>query len=148
MPGESVALALGRLLYERRRESLEAARAEVIVPISMHWSRRLKRGTNGPDLIAEALSNRLRLPLRRKLLKRCRLTPLQTEMSPTERHKNQRKSFRLRRGSRMAGRRILLVDDVLTTGSTATEAAKVLLAAGAAAVSVAVIARGIGSDVH
>ncbi len=144
--GETVALALGRLLFECRREALEAIHAEMVVPVSMHWTRRLMRGTNGPDLIAEALANRLRLPLHRRLLKRCRVTPLQTEISPTERQKSQRKSFRIRLGSRVAGRKVLLVDDVLTTGSTAAEAAKLLLATGATSVSMAVIARGIGGN--
>jgi ComF family protein len=146
--GEIAAVALGRLLCECRRPALIDFKPDILMPLPMHWSRRLVRGTNGPDFIAGAIAKSLGLQVRARWLKRGRLTALQTDVSPTDRKANQRKSFRVSRPARLAGRRILLVDDVLTTGSTAVDATKTLLAAGAAAVAIAVIARGVGADIH
>lgn len=143
---EPLTIALARLLCDRRGEALRQLRADLVVPMPMHWARRMVRGTNGPELIAEVLSQRLGVPLGRKALRRRHLTRLQTETSPTERHQNQRHSFRVLKRSGVAGQRVLLVDDVLTTGATAHEASRELRGAGAAAVFVAVIARGIGDD--
>ena len=84
--------------------------------------------------------------MRTGALKRSRLTSLQVEVIPSERHLHQRKSFRVGNPRQIAGRRVLLIDDVLTTGATAAEAAQALLHAGAKAVSVAVLARGMGND--
>jgi ComF family protein len=139
-------MALSRLLLDRRAEVFRDFQTEVIVPMPMHWVRRMRRGVNGPAIIAEVLAGRLRQPLAARSLFRHRLTSLQTELSPSQRHRNQRNSFRTRHVRRLAGRRILLVDDVLTTGATASEAAQTLLIAGAAAVFVAVLARGIGDE--
>ena len=143
---EPLTIALARLLYDQRGEALTQLQADLVVPMPMHWARRMVRGTNGPELIAEALSQRLGVPLKRRALQRQRLTPLQTETSPTQRHHNQRHSFRASKRSGVAGLRVLLVDDVLTTGATAHKAARDLRAAGAARVFVAVIARGNGDD--
>jgi ComF family protein len=143
---EPLTLALARLLFDRRREAIVQLRADMVAPLPMHWLRRWRRGVNGPDLLAEVLAAKLRVPMKFRLLKRARLTTPQTDCSPSERRSNQRQSFRLRRGARIQGQRILLVDDVLTTGATTNEAAKILLKSGAQSVFVAAIARGIGDD--
>ncbi len=143
---EALTLSLGRLLFETRRTALQELQPDMVVPVPLHWWRRIRRGTNGPDLIAEALAKCLGLPLRASALKRSRLTALQVEVNPSERYLHQRKSFRVGNRRQIAGRRLLLVDDVLTTGATAAEAASVLLKGGAGAVSVAVLARGVGND--
>jgi ComF family protein len=146
-PGaEPLTEALARLLAAARTPALVQMRADVIVPMPMHWARRLKRGVNGPELVAEVLARRLGWPLKMRALLRRRLTPLQTGVGQHERRVNQRRSFRVPKASRVAGRRVLLVDDVLTTGATAHEAAKELRKAGAEAVFVAAIARGIGEE--
>ena len=143
---EELTLSLGRLLFETRRGALQELQAEVVVPVPLHWWRRIRRGTNGPDLIAEALAKCLGVPFQTSALKRSRLTALQVEVNRSERHLHHRKSFRVGNRRQIAGRRVLLVDDVLTTGTTAAEAASILLDGGASAVSVAVLARGVGSD--
>jgi ComF family protein len=142
--GDSLAAAIGRLLAERRRQELRNLRADLIVPIPMHWSRRLRRGTNSPEILAAALRGELHLPLRHVLTRR-RNTPEQKGLPPRARFHNVRGAFRLRRWHAVAGRRILLVDDVLTTGATCSAAAATLKAAGAAMVAVAVLARGQGA---
>ena len=139
-------IALAGLLAQTRGEVFRQLQTQVVVPMPMHWTRRVRRGINGPELIAEILARKLDLPLSNKCLNRTQLTRLQTELSPTERKINQRNSFRVRHAQRVAGKRILLVDDVLTTGATASAAAKVLRKAGAEAVFVAALARGIGED--
>ncbi len=144
---EPLTHALALLLVQQRGVALEELGADLVVPMPMHWARRLLRGVNAPELIAEVLARRLGLPLKMRSLRRCRLTPLQTATARYERHANQRNSFLVSRRAGLDGRRVLLVDDVLTTGATAHEAAKTLRKAGAAAVFVAAIARAVGEDV-
>ena len=143
---EPLALALARLFFDRRGEQLEQLGSDIVMPIPMHWTRRLRSGANGPELVAEVLSAKLGLPLRAGWLKRRKLTPRQTELTRRERLLRQKNSFRLSRRADVEGRTILLVDDVLTSGATTSEAAKVLLKSGAQAVYVVVIARAIGED--
>lgn len=141
---EPLAAALGHLLWQRMSDELAALAADVVVAVPHHWIVRLSRGHNPAATIAGVLAARLRRPFLRAGLRKVRLTPSQTALTPTERRANLRDAFRAGRRKRLAGRRVLLVDDVLTTGTTAHRAARALLDGGAAAVVVAVIARGIG----
>lgn len=144
---ESLSAAMGRLLALRRRSQLAGLRADLIVPVPMFWSRRLGRGTNSPDIMAGALGRCLGMPLGRRVLSRRRNTLPQASLSPKERFQNVRGAFRARAGYRLDGLRVLLVDDILTTGATCSEAAKMLKQAGATMVAAAVIARAQGTDV-
>jgi ComF family protein len=141
-----LAMALARLLCDMRGAQLKQLSADIVIPIPMYWARRLRQGANGPELIAEVVSAKLGLPLRAGWLKRRKLTPRQTHLTRRERRIRQRNSFSLSRLADIGGRTILLIDDVLTSGATTSEAAKVLLKVGAKEVNVAVIARAIGED--
>lgn len=141
---EPLAAALGHLLWQRLGDELTALKADVVIAVPHHWIVRLSRGHNPAATIASVLAARLRRPFLRPGLKKIRHTPSQTALTPTERRANLRGAFRVGRRKPLAGRRVLLVDDVLTTGTTAHRAARALLDGGAAAVVVAVIARGIG----
>jgi predicted amidophosphoribosyltransferase len=96
--------------------------------------------------MAAVLSRRLRVDLATHILAKVRRTEKQFMLPPSRRRTNLKGAFHVPRRfhSDVEGRRILLVDDVLTTGATADEAARALLAAGASAVAVTVIARGLG----
>jgi predicted amidophosphoribosyltransferase len=87
----------------------------------------------------------LNIPVRRRLLVRCRNTLPQAGLQPLQRFRNMRGAFRVRRGAGVEHARVLLVDDVLTTGATCSEAAKMLKQAGASMVAVAVVARAQGT---
>ena len=139
----SLSTALAHLLAQRRGEELIEFRPDFVVPIPMHWWRRTLRGVNNAEIVAEQLARRLGRPIRRRVLIRCRSTRPQKDLMPHERFANVRGAFRLRRGprDRWKGSRVLLVDDILTTGATCSEAAGVFKLAGAAAVAVAVLAR-------
>lgn len=140
----SLATGMGRLLAAQRMETLAEYQAEMIVPIPMHWRRRLWRGINSPDVVAQCLGKSLGIPVRSRLLVRHRHTQPQASLSPTGRFENMKGAFRVRRPEIVQNARILLVDDILTTGATCHEAAKMLKKAGAQAVFVAVIARAHG----
>jgi ComF family protein len=141
---ESLTMAMGRLFAESRFSELTELRADLIIPIPMFWNRRLRRHTNSPDLLAHCLGKKLGIPLRPRLLKRCKNTRPQTEVSGKQRFSNVRGAFRARKSHYLKDARILLVDDVLTTGATGSEAARILKEAGAAMVAVAVVARAHG----
>jgi ComF family protein len=140
---EPLTMALGRLLGDciARRGPLP----DIAAPIPMHWLRRLGRRANAADVLAEAAASRLRIPAWPGLLAVRGLRQRQHLLTPAERRLNMRNAFRIQRGYDVAGSRVLVIDDVLTTGATAHAAAKALKKAGAAEVIVAVVARGVGA---
>ncbi len=143
---EALSRAMGRMLAEQRGGQLLEYRPDVAVPVPMFWLRRLRRGVNSPEIVARCLGQSLGLPVRRDLLVRHRNTEPQAGLSPERRFKNVEDAFRVRRRRPVDGARVLLLDDILTTGATCSEAARVLKQAGAECVVVAVIARTQGTD--
>jgi ComF family protein len=141
--GEGLAEALGLLWGAHTGANLRAAGATVVVPVPLHWRRHWQRGYNQSEALARSLAGHLGLPCRPRWLRRVRHTPHQTHQPPTARAENVRDAFRARRVP-LAGHTVLLVDDVMTTGSTAGEAARALRRGGAARVVVAVLARAQG----
>jgi ComF family protein len=144
--GAPLAMALGRLLASCREVDLGALACDLVAPVPMHWTRRLGRGVNGPELIAEALARKMTVRFARDLLHFRRRTRTQASLSPRMRFVNVRRALGVARSWSIAGSRVLVVDDVMTTGATCSEAANVLTQRGAAAVHVAVIARAEGSQ--
>jgi ComF family protein len=118
-------------------------RAEVVAPVPLHWRRLLARRYNQAALLARHLAAGAGLPLVPDLLRRTRPTPPLGERGAGERAALLEGAFAVgRRGAdRVTGRRVLLVDDVMTSGATAEACARVLMAAGASAVDVLAAAR-------
>ncbi len=116
-------------------------RYDRIVPIPMDSRRLLEREFNQSELIAEYAAQSSGLPVCRNLLGKRRHTPAQSLLSRDQRRTNMRGAFHIRKSGAIRGRRVLLVDDILTTGSTAEEAARLLKEHGAARVDVLALAR-------
>ena len=117
---------------------------DVVCAVPMHWRRRFKRRINGPDIIATGVARVVARPVNFKLLSCTRLPKKQGTLSLEQRHENVRSSYavNVREARRFVGKRVLLVDDVMTSGATLNELARLLLRHGIKSVSVAVIARG------
>ena len=119
-------------------------KADYIVPVPMHWSRRLFRGYNQSELIASVFSEKTGIPIL-NLLKRVKRTPKQANLSRAERKNNLMNAFKLNQSERakIKNGSILLFDDVLTTGSTLESACITILQSGCCKiVNILVIARG------
>ena len=114
---------------------------ELILPVPLHRQRLRERGFNQALLLARAFYPALRERIEPELLTRHRATPSQTGLSGSTRRRNLKGSFRVTDPARLAGKTILLVDDVFTTGSTADECARTLKKGGARAVHVLTLAR-------
>ncbi|HEX4953418.1 MAG TPA: phosphoribosyltransferase family protein [Thermoanaerobaculia bacterium] len=143
-----VALKFGRLDYlagdlgmalavELAAELPSPAR---VVPVPLHWLRRLARGYDQGAQIAAAFADRLALPFEPALVRR-RRTRRQSELARRERLVNPRGAFQVRRGAGVEGADVILVDDVVTTGATLAAAAATLRRAGARSVVAVALAR-------
>lgn len=139
--GEAVAEMLGRVFAEERVSWLKSAGVNVVVPVPLHWRTRWRRGHNQAEAIARELAAVLGCEYRPGWLQRVKPAPQHAQPSATARQENIRGAFRCGKRASPGARAVLLVDDVMTTGSTAGEAARTLRAAGAAEVMVAVLAR-------
>ncbi|MBR2700066.1 MAG: ComF family protein [Clostridia bacterium] len=120
---------------------IEPTGADCVTCVPMHPKRRVRRGYNHAELLARELSGRIGIPFV-ELLERVRDTPQQAKLEDDARRANVSGAFRALNAAR--GRRVLLVDDVCTTGSTATACARALRAAGAEAVYLVCYARARG----
>lgn len=113
---------------------------DLVLSVPMHWRRRLARGYDHAKILAQTLSTELQLPLGHELI-RIRHTPPQAHLPKSRRLENMRGAFAVQGLATIKGAAILLVDDVTTTGATGDEASRELLKAGAASVTLAVIAK-------
>jgi competence protein ComFC len=121
-------------------ERLREISFDLIVPVPLHPARQRERGFNQASLLAESLCAETAVPSR-PVLERIRYTTTQTALDRSERMENLHNAFRLRKKADVRGLRVLLIDDVLTTGSTLSECARVLKRAGASSVHAATAAR-------
>jgi ComF family protein len=113
-------------------------RFDLIVPMPLHWFKRWQRGFNQADLLAREIARKWQVPVR-EVVQRRRATSPQAGLTNAKRRANVQGAFRAHR--RLDGLRVLLVDDVLTTGATASACARALKRAGAAHVSLLALAR-------
>jgi ComF family protein len=128
---------LGETLNDSR---LRGRRFDLIVPVPLHPARERERGFNQATLLAELFARQVEAPLR-PVLERIRYTTTQTAYDRAERMENLHNAFRLRKKANVRELHVLLIDDVLTTGSTLSECARVLKEAGAISVYAATAAR-------
>lgn len=139
--GEGLAERMGQLFAETGDGVLKEFRPGLVLPVPLHWRRRWARGYNQAGAVARELAAGIGAEFRPGWLRRIKTATQTAQPSATARRENMKGAFRVRPGARLAGRAVLLVDDVMTTGATAEEAARVVRQAGATAVAVAVLAR-------
>ena len=129
------------LVYAKALEKTEEMKSYTgILEVPMHWLRLSSRGFNQSALLAQVLAKELQLPYLSKRLRRAKHTKRQVTLQMHKRKQNMRQAFVISRPEMIRGQRLLLVDDVLTTGATTFACAEVLLQAGAAGVGICALA--------
>jgi ComF family protein len=138
---EPLAMQVGRLLAERIEAEPFSPRPDLIAPVPMFWLKRLWRGTSAADSLADVLGKQLKIPCITDLVRCRRWMQKQSSLSATERAENVRGAYAMGWGFDVRGTTVLLVDDVITTGSTCNAIARVLKKAGVERVYVASVGR-------
>lgn len=139
--GRVMATLLGKhIRHVYQHHSGQPPLPDLIAPVPMHWRRKLSRGFNHGEQLAEQISRQLQLPVFNGL-QRTRNSPPQQGLSAEQRRRNLRGAFVVRRKQRIDGLSVALIDDVITTGSTAEALSQLLLSAGAREVHIWSLAR-------
>ncbi len=141
---ETLTFQLGRLLGLKLRHYEFFDDIDFLVPVPIHWQRRFKRGFHAAGVIAEGIHAVTGKPVENGMLKCERLTEKQGTLSGQKRFRNVKDAFRLKPLVTVADSKIVIVDDVMTSGATLGELAKMLRKSGALAAHCAVVARGTG----
>lgn len=137
---EAVGLSLGRWFGGFMLKTIDISNIDLIVPIPLHKSKLKKRGFNQSAIIAKGISEMTGIPVQLDIVKRISKNKSQTKKSRFSRMMNVKEIFRVRNSPAIENKHVLLVDDVITTGSTIASCATVLLNAGAGSVSIASLA--------
>jgi ComF family protein len=134
---------LADLLVRQAVPALAREKWDMIVPVPLHPTRRREREFNQAERLGAHLSRTTGIPMNTDLLERVESTQTQTQLGRQERAANMRNAFALRPGVKLDGSRVVVLDDVFTTGATTSACAKVLLSAGAGDACVWTVARGL-----
>jgi ComF family protein len=135
------AAAFGRWMYRAGGEVL--AGADLLVPVPLHWTRLFQRRYNQAALLAHAVRAAGGPEVAADWLVRRRRTPAQGHLGPAARERNVRGALAMRHRRSVAGKHVVIIDDVMTTGATVEECARVLKRAGAASIGVLTLARAL-----
>ena len=139
----SLSRPLGALAKHTFYQFWDANSIDLLLPVPLHIKRLRERGFNQAYIVNKKWTGIEGIPFDGLTLSRIRWTEPQTNLARTERRKNVTGAFFLRHPDRVKGQRVLLVDDVFTTGATANECARVLMKAGAESVDVLTLARAV-----
>lgn len=140
-PGaEALAAALAALLCKEHLDTLTDFAPDVVVSVPQFWLHRFTRPHHQAMTMAEVLAERLDVPHDERAIQKVRHTVDQSSLPKSKRVKNLQNAFQTGHGTILKSKRVLIVDDIMTTGTTSNEVAKVARKAGASAVAVAVIA--------
>jgi predicted amidophosphoribosyltransferase len=132
---------MGRLLALHHRRHPALQNLDLLLPMPKHWTERIRRGTNAAEWIARGIGSVTGTPVANSILIKVRPTRKQSLLSETQRKGNLRDALAVACVKAVERKTVLLVDDLLTTGASANEAARVLRRAKAARICVAVVAR-------
>lgn len=135
-----IGIYLGKIIANQLNQKLIDWNIELVIPIPLHKLKKAERGYNQSEFIAKGIYERTKIPYSRKVIHRKKLTETQTHLSALERQQNVKDAFKVVNKKLIEGKNILLVDDVITTGSTISECAKVLLREGAKKIFAASVA--------
>lgn len=139
--GKKLTILLGRTAGKSLQQVFKGWDDTLIIPVPLHRVRQRERGYNQSELLCQGLATHIPVPISSDLLFRRRNTPSQTKLTAQARHENVKDAFTIRQPDRLAGKRIILVDDVLTTGATMNSCASCLRKAGAEKVAGIALAR-------
>lgn len=117
---------IGQKLGEIRKGKIESWKADLIIPVPLFNLKKIERGFNQVLYIAKGLKKSTNLPINSKIIKRTRNTISQTTLTLNEREENVRGAFRLKKIEVVKSKRIIILDDVITTGATVLEIARLL----------------------
>ncbi len=134
---------LADLLIRQAQPVLEKEKWDWIVPVPLHRLKKREREFNQAERLANRLSRATKIPVNANLLERVEFTRTQTQLTRPQRAANVRNAFRLGNGQKVRGEKIILIDDVMTTGATTSACAKILQKAGASEICVWTVARGL-----
>lgn len=136
---------LARLMTDFALKYIDLQKIDVITAVPLHWRRQRDRGFNQSVILGRIIADNTGIPFIEDCLIRIRTVQPQVELSRQERIRNVEGVFAVRKPKRFLGKRILLIDDVFTTGATLNECSRVLLKSGAGDVWVFTLSRGISS---
>ena len=131
---------LGRLTAQRIKKTVDAWQPEIIIPVPLHSLKKAERGYNQSFYIAKGLGSFFNLPVVSNSVKRIRYTESQTTMTLLERKENVKDKFQVKKVGAIKRKKIMLIDDVITTGATVSELASQLKKDGASRVFAASVA--------
>jgi ComF family protein len=131
------------LLVRAAKPALQNENWDLVVPVPLHPTKEREREFNQAERIASGLARALQLPVRTDLVRRVLPTRTQTQLTKLQRAANVRRAFAAGNSAKLRGERVILIDDVLTTGATTSACARVLRSVGAGEVCVWTVARGL-----
>lgn len=114
---------------------------DIIIPVPMFQHKKAKRGYNQSELIAKKIAHKLSIPMSTKVLIKQKDTPMQSSLGKEERIKNVQNVYKIEHSEKIIGKKVLLVDDIYTTGATTKECKKMLELAGSKKVGILIIAK-------